>query len=66
MESETVQGFISAQEAAERLGYHKNHVYRLLREGKLAGKRFGGGWVISAESVELVRARQSDSGRVEW
>ena len=58
--------YISAKEAAEKLGYHVHHVYRLLREGKLEGQRIGGGWVVSAQSVEIVKVRQNDSGKVQW
>lgn len=58
--------YISAQEAAEQLGYHVKHVYRLLRENKLEGQRIGGGWVVSVLSVAQAKARQDSNGRIEW
>ena len=57
---------ITVEEAAEILGYHTDHVYRLLRAGRLDGQKFGNGWVVSVSSVAAVKARQDDSGRVAW
>lgn len=62
----TIDEFVSVKEAAQILRYHRNHVYRLLREGKLEGKKFGGGWVVSVESVARIKSRQGDHGRVNW
>ena len=57
---------ITVEEAAEILGYHTDHVYRLLRQKRLEGQKFGNGWVVSVSSVAEVKARQDDSGRVLW
>jgi len=57
---------ITVEEAAEILGYHTDHVYRLLRQGRLDGQKFGNGWVVSVSSVAETKARQDDSGRVSW
>lgn len=61
-----MSNIISAEEAAKQLGYHKNHVYRLLREGKIKGERVGGGWVVDAQSVALAKAQQDVNGRIDW
>jgi excisionase family DNA binding protein len=54
---------ITAQEAAQILGYHLTHVYRLLaekeRHGLLATK-FGTTWVIDRDSVLRLRDQQTD------
>lgn len=57
---------MTVEDAAEILGYHTDHVYRLLREKKLDGQKFGNGWVVKTQSVIEAKARQSDSGRVAW
>jgi len=57
---------ISAKKAAEELGYHVKHMYRLLREGKIKGERIGGGWAVDVLSVAQAKARQDDNGRIEW
>ena len=58
--------FMSVDEAAEILEYHRNHVYRLLHQGKLDGQKFGSGWAVSAESVAWAKAQQDEHGRVSW
>jgi len=63
---EEMTGFMSAKEAAETLGYHKYHVYRLLRQGRLDGQRIGGGWVVSVSSVAHIKGLQDGEGRVNW
>ena len=54
---------LTAEEAAHELGYHINHVYRLLKQGKMTGTRFSGVWVIDREEVERIKARQDEFGR---
>jgi len=54
---------LTTAEAARELGYHLNHVYRLLRQGKLTGTRFSGVWMIDREEVERIKARQDEYGR---
>jgi len=58
--------FMSVDEAAAILGYHRNHVYRLLKQCKLDGQKFGSGWAVSAESVAWAKAQQDEYGRVSW
>lgn len=47
------------------LGYHLNHLYRLLRSGVVKGKRWGGKvWMIERSEVERVKALQDEYGRL--
>jgi excisionase family DNA binding protein len=45
-------GYITTQEAAQKLGYHVIYVRRMVREGKLQGKKLGQMWVVSLQSIE--------------
>ena len=55
---------ITAHEAAEYLGYHINHVYRLLKEGRLQGEQFNRVWILDQREVERFKALQDEHGRV--
>jgi excisionase family DNA binding protein len=44
--------FMTVQEAAERLGFHVNHVRRMRRQGDLAGVKVGATWLITKESIQ--------------
>ena len=58
-------GFLTTDEAARALGYHVAHVYRLLRSGKLKGRKVGGKvWLIDVAEVERIKAMQNDKGRL--
>lgn len=54
---------LTAQEAADALGYHINHVYRLLKSGKMKGEQFNRVWIIAKVEVERIKALQSEGGR---
>jgi excisionase family DNA binding protein len=54
---------LTAQEAADALGYHIDHLYRLLRAGTIPAERFSGVWAISRTEVERIKALQSKGGR---
>lgn len=43
--------WLSAAEAADRLGVSERHVRRLAAAGRLVGRRVGSNWLISADSV---------------
>ena len=43
---------MSALEAAQRLGIDYDFVLRLLRQGKLKGRKKGSRWIVDARSVE--------------
>ena len=55
---------MTAQEAADYLGYHINHVYRLLKEGKLRGEQFNRVWILSRREVVRLKGQQDEHGRV--
>jgi hypothetical protein len=54
---------LTAKEAAAELGYHINHLYRLLKAGTVHGERFSGVWVIDRKEVERVKSLQDEYGR---
>jgi excisionase family DNA binding protein len=56
---------LTAQQAADMLGYHINHLYRLLKDGTVKGTRWGGKvWMIDRAEVARVKALQDEHGRV--
>lgn len=55
---------LTAEQAAEELGYTLNHVYKLLRAGKIQARRFGQAYLIDRQEVERVKALQSAKGRL--
>lgn len=55
---------LTAQKAADALGYHIDHVYRLLKDGTIQGERFSGVWAIPCTEVERIKALQSKGGRL--
>jgi hypothetical protein len=54
---------LTAQQAANALGYHINHLYRLLKAGAIKGERFSGVWAIDPREVERVKNLQDEYGR---
>ena len=54
----------TAQEAATALGYHIDHVYRLLKDGTIRGERFNGVWIISPREIARAKSRQDKNGRL--
>ena len=54
---------LTTEQAAEALGYHRDHVYRLLRSGVIQAERFSGVWIIPQAEIERVKALQSKGGR---
>jgi len=55
---------LTAQQAADALGYHINYLYRLLREGTVKGQRWGREWVIDQAEIKRVKALQDERGRL--
>ena len=55
---------LTVPEAAELLGYHVDHVRRLLKAGKLEGERVGGRWLIAPQEVERIQGLQGPGGRL--
>ena len=52
--------YLTTQQAADFLGYHVNHVYRLLSQGVIHGKQFSKVWMIPRSEVERIKALQED------
>jgi len=51
---------MTAQEAADRLGYTVQHVRRLLRDGGLDGAKVGRDWLVLKTSVADYASRQAN------
>jgi len=47
--------FLSTGEAAKRLGVNERHVRLLLDEGRLAGQKIGGRWIVDAAALRKYR-----------
>ena len=52
--------YMTTQEAANKLGYHVEHVRRMLREGDLKGLKVGNMWFVHKPSVD--RYIQANAG----
>ena len=59
-----MEDVLTAQEAADELGYHIKHVYRLLKEGTIQAQQFNRVWMIPSQEVERVKNLQRPSGRL--
>ena len=60
-----MRDFLTAAQAAQKLGYHLNHLYRLLASGTVKGEKWGGkAWMIQRDEVERIRALQDEHGRL--
>ena len=53
---------ITVSEAAARTGYTAQHLTRLLRQRKIAGKKFGPVWLTTVEAVEVYRRSDPKPG----
>ena len=58
-----MSGKLTAQQAADELGYNVRHMQRLLRLGAIKAERFNRSWVIDKSEVERVKSEQDDNGR---
>jgi len=55
---------LTVKEAARALGYHPNHLRRLLRRGVVRGHKLPSRrWLITHREVQRVKDRQSERGR---
>lgn len=45
--------YLTDQEAAQRLGFHVNHVRRMRRQGDLEAIKVGSIWLISKKSIDI-------------
>ena len=59
-----MDNWLTVYEAAKLLGYHPNHLRRLLRKGSVSGwKQRNRYWAISRREVERVMDQQTERGR---
>lgn len=50
-EKTTTSDILTAIEAGLLLGLHQRTVYKLVKTGKIPGKKFGGSWRFSREAL---------------
>lgn len=62
--AQTMNDKMTAQQAADALGYHVNYLYKLLGEGRVKGQRWGREWVIDGAEVKRIKALQDERGRL--
>jgi hypothetical protein len=55
---------LTAEQAADKLGYHIHHLYRLLRKGTVKGRQFNRVWMIDPAEVERIKSLQGAGGRL--
>lgn len=55
---------LTVDQAAGRLGYHPDHLRRLLRQGTVKGEHFNQVWMIDPAEVERIKALQGEGGRL--
>jgi excisionase family DNA binding protein len=55
---------LTADEAAEMLGYHPDYVRRLLRNRAIKAQQFNRVWMIDRQEVERIKALQGPGGRL--
>lgn len=52
VERANLADYITSEDAAEDSGYHVNYIRRLLRQGKIKGRKFGNVWFIERASFQ--------------
>ena len=55
-----LNSYLTTEEAAEVLGYTRQHIRVLIYEGRLRGERFGKSWLVSRSSVEDYSMRRQN------
>lgn len=55
---------LNTTEAAEVLGYTRDHVYRLCRQGFIKAEQFNRVWMIDRAEVERIKAMQDEYGNL--
>lgn len=55
---------LTVKEAAQELGYHPDHMRRLVRSGTVQGERTGLVWLTPRQEVERIKALQGPGGRL--
>ena len=59
-----MEKLLTAQEAADQLGYHIKHVYRLLKGETIQAQQFNRVWMIPSQEVERIKRLQGPGGRL--
>lgn len=54
---------LTPQQVADKLGYHVNHVYRLLASGDIRGEQFNRTWMIDENEVKRIEQLRQEHGR---
>ena len=54
--------YITAEEAAEQSGYHVNYIRRLMRMGRITGRKAGLMWWVDRESLRAYLAKVEAAG----
>lgn len=54
--------YITTEEAAEQSGYHVNYIRRLMRQGKITGRKAGLMWWVERESLRAYLAKVEEAG----
>ena len=54
--------WISVSDAAKLTGYNKEHITRLIREGKIKAKKFSIVWQVSRSALEVYIAKTEELG----
>lgn len=57
---------LTTEQAAKELGYHVDHVRRLLRAGIIQAEKFNRVWMIDRQEVERIRKLQGPDGRLPY
>jgi excisionase family DNA binding protein len=55
---------MTTRQAAEELGYHSHHLYKLLRNETIKAGQFNRAWMIDRQEVEWFKALQGKGGRL--
>jgi excisionase family DNA binding protein len=55
---------LTAEQAADELGYHTHHLYKLLRNGTIKAEQFNRVWMIDPSEVGRIKALQGPGGRL--
>jgi hypothetical protein len=59
-----ISELLTAEQAANELGYNIHHLYRLLKSGVVNGEQFNRVWMIEPSEVERVKSLQGPGGRL--
>lgn len=55
---------LTAQDAADILGYHPTYFRELLRKGVVKGRQFNRVWMVDPAEVDRIKALQGPGGRL--